>query len=132
VITTRCHTIRSRIRLDDHVQTDTLIGSPRATLSQRLFPWQPATSADPRPLLRNEAAIGKGMSNVKIPMTKEQGSMFKASHRRRLPKSKIKNPNSSRPRRATSSYETSRIPKYFPNYFKTVQISRVSLELVNL
>jgi hypothetical protein len=44
----------------------------RATSSQRVSPWQFATSADPSPLLRNEPAIGEGMSNVKIPMSKRK------------------------------------------------------------
>jgi hypothetical protein len=37
-------------------------------------------------------------------------------------------PTPSRTRRATSSYETSQHPKYFPNYFKNVQNSRVSFK----
>ena len=44
----------------------------RATSPKHVSPLQLATSADPPPLLRNEPAIGKGMSNEKV-----QGGRFK-------------------------------------------------------
>jgi hypothetical protein len=55
-----------------------------------------------------------------------EGSMFK--NQRLNPESRLLNPRV----RATSNDETSKNPKYFPNYFRTVQNSRVSPELVNL
>jgi hypothetical protein len=55
-------------------QTSVHVGSTRATPSQRISPWQFATSADPPPVLRNEPAFSReGMSNVQIQMPKRRG-----------------------------------------------------------
>jgi hypothetical protein len=54
-----------------------------------------------------------------------EGSMFK--NQRLNPESRLLNPRV----RATTNCETSKNPKYLPNYFKTDQISRVSFEVLN-
>ena len=97
----------------------------RATSSNQIAPVQLATSVDPPRVLRNKLALGREMSNVK--MKRVQGS--KLFPRSLLPKSYFLLTNSARPRRATPSYQTCRIPKYFPNSFETGQNSRFFLNL---
>jgi hypothetical protein len=93
------------------------------------------------PVLRNKLAIGEGKTTAESGLDREcqmsksqclrkgfkvEGSRFKMKPSEAT--SCIPTPTPSRTRRATSSYETSQHPKYFPNYFKNVQNSRVSFK----
>ncbi|HSG71283.1 MAG TPA: hypothetical protein VLA12_12760, partial [Planctomycetaceae bacterium] len=88
---------------------------------------------------------GEAISNAKITMSKERFNVECSRFKREyapdgiqnlcvpapLHENSIQHPGSEVPDsslRATSESETREIPKYFPNYFKTVQISRVSFK----
>jgi hypothetical protein len=79
------------------------------------------------PLFVKECQISKSQCQKRV-----EGGRFNVQSEPSKATSKIQNQKSSRPRRATSNHETNQNPKYFPSYLKTVQNSRVSLELDNL